>query len=211
MKVDEDGRVYVAVAQGVWVYEPTGTFWASSPPRNARPIWPGAAPTARPWRSPPWTPCTRCDSRCQASCRGSPGDCPRGLWGRSQGPHSVPRPTSDDDPTLEFRYNQVNPVERLIESTLRNRASYAECLLLPTRLCGGIYGAGNAMSGEPYRVFVSHGSHDLWLAAQIRKVVREVGAEAFLDETDAPKGTDFKKRIHQELGRSDELIALFTP
>lgn len=67
------------------------------------------------------------------------------------------------------------------------------------------------MAGSPYRVFISHGSHDLWVAAQIARAVRETGAEAFLDETDVPKGSNFKKRIHEEIGRSDELIALFTP
>jgi hypothetical protein len=67
------------------------------------------------------------------------------------------------------------------------------------------------MADDPYRVFISHGSHDLWVAAQIARSVRETGAQVFLDETDVPKGADFKKRIHDEIGRSHELIALFTP
>lgn len=43
MKVDQDGRVYVAVAQGVWVYEPDGTFLGilSLPKRPANLTWSG--------------------------------------------------------------------------------------------------------------------------------------------------------------------------
>lgn len=67
------------------------------------------------------------------------------------------------------------------------------------------------MADVPCRVFVSHGSHDRWLAAQIGRCVREAGAEAFLDETHIPKGENFERRIREELGRCDELIALFTP
>ena len=40
VKVDRDGRVYAAVAQGVWVYEPDGGCWASSPsPPPANLAW----------------------------------------------------------------------------------------------------------------------------------------------------------------------------
>jgi hypothetical protein len=62
-----------------------------------------------------------------------------------------------------------------------------------------------------YKVFISHGSHDSWVAAQIAKTVRETGATVFLDETDIPKGAKFKERIHEEIRRSNELIAFFTP
>jgi hypothetical protein len=50
------------------------------------------------------------------------------------------------------------------------------------------------MKGDRYRVFASHGSHDMWVAAQIQRAVRDIGAEAFLDETDIAKGADFKKK-----------------
>jgi hypothetical protein len=66
-------------------------------------------------------------------------------------------------------------------------------------------------SMSEYKVFVSHGSHDSWLAGQIAKELREVGAEPFLDETYIPKGTNFKKRVHEEIAISRELVALFTP
>jgi hypothetical protein len=67
------------------------------------------------------------------------------------------------------------------------------------------------MARQPYRVFVSHGSHDHWVAVQIARAVSEAGAETFLDEMNIPKGSNFKKQIKEEIDRSDELIVLFTP
>jgi hypothetical protein len=65
---------------------------------------------------------------------------------------------------------------------------------------------------DTYKVFVSHGSHDLWLASQIAKEIRGLGAFPFLDETDIPKGSpDFKRIIREEISASRELVALFTP
>lgn len=64
----------------------------------------------------------------------------------------------------------------------------------------------------PYKVFVSHGSADLWLATQIGKEVVAVGGLPFLDETNIPKGhPNFKDVIRQEIAESRELIAIFTP
>jgi hypothetical protein len=62
-----------------------------------------------------------------------------------------------------------------------------------------------------YQVFLSHGKEDAWVAAQIAARIHETGATAFLDETDIAKGADFKKRIHEEIRISRELVALFTP
>ena len=65
---------------------------------------------------------------------------------------------------------------------------------------------------DAYRVFVSHGSHDLWLAGQISKEIQRLGASPFLDETNIPKGSpDFKNIIRGEIIASRELVALFTP
>ncbi len=64
---------------------------------------------------------------------------------------------------------------------------------------------------EPTRVFISHGKGDAWVAAQIAARVRSCGSATFLDETDIAKGDDFKKRVHAEIGRCHELVALFTP
>ncbi len=67
------------------------------------------------------------------------------------------------------------------------------------------------MSQNRYRVFVSHGSDDSWIAEQIAKCVRDLGADTFLDETSIPKGANFKQIIHREIALSSEVIALFTP
>ena len=47
LKVDQGGRVYVAVAQGVWVFEPEGKLLGIIACRSGRPTWPGMAPTRR--------------------------------------------------------------------------------------------------------------------------------------------------------------------
>lgn len=67
------------------------------------------------------------------------------------------------------------------------------------------------MTQSRYKVFVSHGSDDGWIAAQVARCVRDLGAETFLDETNIPKGGNFKQIIHREIASSNEVIALFTP
>jgi len=65
---------------------------------------------------------------------------------------------------------------------------------------------------DNYKIFISHGSHDSWLAGQIAKEIEVHGAITFLDETNIPKGSpDFKRIIREEISTSRELIALFTP
>jgi TIR domain len=61
------------------------------------------------------------------------------------------------------------------------------------------------------RVFVSHGKADTWLAQQLAKEIRERGARTFLDESDIPKGADYKSIIRNEVVACDELVAIFTP
>ncbi|MGH8560281.1 MAG: toll/interleukin-1 receptor domain-containing protein [Methylococcales bacterium] len=63
-----------------------------------------------------------------------------------------------------------------------------------------------------YKIFVSHGSHDMWLASQIAKEISISGATPFLDETNIPKGSpNFKQIIRTEISMSREMVALFTP
>jgi len=62
-----------------------------------------------------------------------------------------------------------------------------------------------------YRVFVSHAGDDSWVAEQIAKRIEECGATAFLDRRDIAAGDNFKQRIHAEIPKCDELLALFTP
>ena len=62
-----------------------------------------------------------------------------------------------------------------------------------------------------YRIFVSHGGADAWVASQIASRLRAAGAETFLDINDLNKGDDFRLVIRTEVAKSDELVALFTP
>ncbi|MDQ4060947.1 MAG: toll/interleukin-1 receptor domain-containing protein [Pseudomonadota bacterium] len=63
-----------------------------------------------------------------------------------------------------------------------------------------------------YRVFVSHGYADRWVAAQIaRRIQEDCKADAFIDVFDIAKGDEIEHRIFEELPRCDELLALLTP
>lgn len=67
------------------------------------------------------------------------------------------------------------------------------------------------MSERRYKVFVSHGSHDTWVAGQLAKEIRACGAEAFLDESSIPKGANFKTLVRTAIADSQEFLALLTP
>jgi len=62
-----------------------------------------------------------------------------------------------------------------------------------------------------YHVFVSHAGDDIWVAGQIAKSIEECGANAFLDRRDIAAGDNFKQRVHEEIAKCEELLALFTP
>jgi hypothetical protein len=63
-----------------------------------------------------------------------------------------------------------------------------------------------------YRVFISHGWHDRWIAAQMARRIREdTGAEAFIDIFDLKKGDRIEDKILSELPRCNELVVLLTP
>jgi hypothetical protein len=67
------------------------------------------------------------------------------------------------------------------------------------------------MAKGRYRVFVSHAGDDVWVAEQIARSIEDCGASAFLDRRDIAAGDNFKKRIHDEIPKCNELLALFTP
>ena len=68
------------------------------------------------------------------------------------------------------------------------------------------------MPRKNYRVFVSHGWADRWVAEQIaRRLHRDCGCEIFIDVFDVAKGDEFEARIFDELPMCDELAALLTP
>ena len=60
-------------------------------------------------------------------------------------------------------------------------------------------------------VFLSHGKQDSWIAGQMATCIQQCGATVFLDEAGIAKGDNFKKIIHSEIDRCDELVALLTP
>ena len=63
-----------------------------------------------------------------------------------------------------------------------------------------------------FKVFVSHGAADSWVARQIGRRIREdCGADTFLDVDDIASGDNFKERIKEELQQAQELVVLFTP
>jgi len=63
-----------------------------------------------------------------------------------------------------------------------------------------------------YRVFLSHGWADRWVATQIERRIRsDCGAETFIDVFDIKKGDDIEGRIFSEMHGIDELVVLFTP
>lgn len=63
-----------------------------------------------------------------------------------------------------------------------------------------------------YRVFISHGWHDRWVAKQLARAVREdARAEPFIDIFDVKKGDRIEERIFEELPKCKELVALLTP
>jgi hypothetical protein len=67
------------------------------------------------------------------------------------------------------------------------------------------------MAKKKYKVFVSHGTQDNWVARKMAKCIQEVGAATFLDQTNIPKGANFRQIIHKEIAACQELVALFTP
>lgn len=60
-------------------------------------------------------------------------------------------------------------------------------------------------------VFVSHGSHDTWIAKQMARCIRESGVEVLIDAYDLVSGDDVTEVLAGLLGRATELVTLFTP
>jgi hypothetical protein len=62
-----------------------------------------------------------------------------------------------------------------------------------------------------YRVFISHGWHDRWIAKQMARAISDSGATPFIDIFDIKKGDRIEAKVHEGLTTSDELVALLTP
>jgi hypothetical protein len=58
-----------------------------------------------------------------------------------------------------------------------------------------------------FRVFISHGWHDRWIAGQMaRRITEDTGAEPFIDIFDIKMGDRIEQKILSELPRYDELV-----
>lgn len=62
-----------------------------------------------------------------------------------------------------------------------------------------------------YKVFISHSSHDTWVARQLEKHTRESGATAFIDSDGLKVGDEIDENIQKNLRDSNELLVLLTP
>jgi hypothetical protein len=62
-----------------------------------------------------------------------------------------------------------------------------------------------------YGVFVSHGWHDRWIAKQMARLMKDAGADPFIDIFDIKKGDRIEAKVRQGLDQSTELVALLTP
>jgi hypothetical protein len=60
-------------------------------------------------------------------------------------------------------------------------------------------------------VFVSHGSHDTWIAKQMARCIQECGVEVLIDSYDLASGDDVTEALSGLLERATELVVLFTP
>ncbi|MBI3536713.1 MAG: toll/interleukin-1 receptor domain-containing protein [Chloroflexi bacterium] len=62
-----------------------------------------------------------------------------------------------------------------------------------------------------YRVFVSHSSHDSWIANVMAQKIRNAGAEIWLDEKDLAGGDFIIGEIIKGIEASQEAIVLISP
>jgi hypothetical protein len=60
-------------------------------------------------------------------------------------------------------------------------------------------------------VFVSHGSHDTWIARQMARCIGDCGVETFIDAYDIKTGDRWEDVLITELDRASELAVMFTP
>jgi hypothetical protein len=61
------------------------------------------------------------------------------------------------------------------------------------------------------KIFVSHGSHDTWIARQMARCIGECGADVSIDTYDLLTGDDVRATLARLLGQVTELVVLFTP
>ena len=64
---------------------------------------------------------------------------------------------------------------------------------------------------QPYRLFMSHGGNDRWVARQIREKLSLSELHCFLDATDIEVGDNFRSIILDEIDKCHEVLVLLTP
>jgi hypothetical protein len=64
---------------------------------------------------------------------------------------------------------------------------------------------------DRYRLFLSHGGNDRWVARQIRDKLTLPELDCFLDATDIEIGDNFRAVILDEIDRCHELLVFLTP
>jgi hypothetical protein len=62
-----------------------------------------------------------------------------------------------------------------------------------------------------YRVFISHGSADIYIAKTIRQQLEAKSIDTFLDDADIIIGSNFRQSILGKIRDCDELVVLLTP
>lgn len=63
----------------------------------------------------------------------------------------------------------------------------------------------------PYLVFISHSSADVWIAEQMDKQIRALGAETWLDKKDLKGGDILFDEIIRGIDACDEALVLVSP
>ena len=64
---------------------------------------------------------------------------------------------------------------------------------------------------DSYAVFISHSSKESWIAGQMAKEVRALGAAAWVDVSDLSGGDDFYAQIMEAIRGCTEAIVLVSP
>jgi hypothetical protein len=67
-------------------------------------------------------------------------------------------------------------------------------------------------SAEPstYTVFISHSSKEKWIAGQISKEIKALGAETWLDLNDLQGGNEIRRSIKRGIRASQEVVLLLS-
>jgi hypothetical protein len=64
---------------------------------------------------------------------------------------------------------------------------------------------------SPYLVFVSHATHDKWIASVICEKIEVIGAQTFRDDRDIKGGESIPNAIVDTIEKCDEFLVLLTP